>query len=170
MTAGGPERRSMMFEAIEARRDLVEEIERGETGTRVTMKLPVASLVFRIAEETFKKLARHEQQLQMSVRGKYLVAELIPSERKRREIYVAFYTAVAGALPGHAGEVLSMPGLSEDLAREMPELVESIEGLQAGLLTDEELKLLHFKLAAYYESLKDKSDLPHWSLAIQSGI
>ena len=158
-----------MREAMAARRKLVERIEWGETGTKVIINLSAASLIFGIAPKTFKQLEKRERQLQMSVGGNYLVAELIPSERKRREIYLAFYGVVAGALSGHADEVLTMPGLSEDLAREMPELSQSFELLKAGVLTDEELKLLHFKLAVYYESLKDKSNLPRWELAAQSG-
>jgi len=166
MRPGGQE--TFMREANRVRGELIEGIKWGKR-VEITMNLQAAALWLGIEVSTLEKLAKKDKELRISGGGNKLVVELAPGERQKRQIYLALYAVAGGSLSGSADEILAMSGLSEEIVKEIPRLAKLIAVLQEGnYLPGEDMRILHIYLAAYYEGLRSKSNLPHWTLALQS--
>lgn len=151
------------------RGEIVSMIHWGEAGAKASMPLDIAALCLGWPKESLEKLGERRQKLGISVTKQTLTVEILPRSSDRKAAYEFFYGLIQAAHQGAADKVLAVPQALQTLLKELPELKEDIEVLQSGnYLPDEELRLLSLHLMAYYGSLGDKSNLPHWRNVLSS--
>jgi len=143
-------------------------INNDQVGSIVTVSLKQASLGLRIPQESLRRLGQRGQSLGINVRGESLTVKLLPSQSDRRQAYRFLYGLIQAAHQGGGDEILAIQA-PPPLLTEMPKLKETLAVLrQGGYLPDEDIRLLSLQLMVYYETLNDKSNLPHWQNVLGS--
>jgi len=154
----GPER---MRQASQNLGEIAGTIDRGRSGTTIAFPLSQAALILRIPTQTLENLQKREQVLGISIKQDIVTIELRGNPRQQKEAYSFLYGLIQNYKDGRAGLFLKTKKVPDSLAKEDPDLGETIAVIKKGKcdLPEEDLAVLHLQLWGRWQSLRDKSGL-----------
>jgi len=159
-----------MREAGRVRQKLVKGIETGRGKKRVVMDREAACLVFGLSKNSLERMANSDRRLVIDSEEGLVTVDLVTGERTKKDIYRLLYGVVSSLPSGQAGNFLREMDAAGILAKEDRKLKKALEVLRVGRnsLSDEDVRYLHIKLAAYHSGIVDREGLPDWENALSA--